>query len=456
MDFKTSRYLVYSDILDDNDPNQKRILYATRSGATMLVDASLYDNIQKQNYNDIEELVLSRLLDYEVIVPKEEDEFQEMLLINNKGLMDTNTLAPTIQTTANCQLGCFYCGQVHTKNTMPEDIKDKVLQRLETKLVEGGYKHLGVTWYGGEPLMGYSTILDISNHLKQLAKDNNVGYDGYIITNGLSLKPKIFEELYINQNVTTFQITIDTTKEHHDKRRITKEGNSTFDIILNNIVEITQLPFYQQKSSKPIFIRMNIDSSNYKSVPTFIDLLAEKGLSDKVSLGFSPITNWGDVTAGDEIALTADEFSELEIEWYLYAISKDFNISNLIPNRDYSVCMVVMKDSEVYDAYGNIQPCYEFSYTPLYDNKESRIGNLKDDESTYDYDIKIKSWYKDLQEGKEGQTYCKNCNLFPVCNGACPKKWLYGEHGCPPMKKNITDRLILQYMMDKTNIKSLI
>jgi uncharacterized protein len=319
-------------------------------------------------------------------------------------------------------------------------------------LTKNAYENLRITWYGGEPLLGYSSLLEISKSLKDFADKNDIQYNSDMITNGLSLKPNIFKELYLNHNVNRFQITIDTTKDFHDVRRMTKEGKPTFVIIMNNIKKIVSLSCYKDKVAKPILIRMNIDKTNFESVIPFIDYLIENNLQDKVNINFSPIVNWGQETAGDEFALTKEQFAEYEIEWYLYAMNKGFAFGYFLPTRNYSACMVDMKDAEVYDAFGNILPCYEFSYTPFYDSKEYRIGHVFDDENTYNYGIR-KKWFDILED--ENQP-CRTCNLFPVCNGACPKKWIRGEIGCPEFKLNIEDRLVLQYLMNKSNIKELL
>ena len=73
----------------------------------------------------------------------------------------------------------------------------------------------------------------------------------------------------------------------------------------------------------------------------------------------------------------------VEMDLIMYASDKGFYIHNIIPERSYEVCMVVNPSSEVYDANGNIYPCWEFPYTPMYENSKHRIGNLNDDKSNY-------------------------------------------------------------------------
>ena len=448
-----SKYIVQTDVLDENDIDQKRILFATRTGASFLINNKTMNQLLEKNFLAIDTVMLQKLIEFEVIIPEFENEFKDIMAINRLGLKDKKTLSSIIQPTANCQLGCGYCGQVHSKENMSNSVVSKTLDRIKGKLETKKFNSLSITWYGGEPLLGYSSIKRMSEDLIDYSQKNNIGYSAFMITNGLSLKPNIFKTLYLDYHVNMFQITLDTLPEHHDNRRITKEGKNTFAIIMKNIKAIVSQPYYRERVDKPILIRMNIDITNYQDVPSFMDYLVSENLQDKVNLSFASIVNWGQETAGDEFGLTKELFAELEIEWFLYAMKLGFQFDYFLPKRDYSSCMVVMEDAEVYDAFGNILPCYEFSYTPFYDEDKYKIGTVFQDETELNQNIPIRKWFDDLEAGK---SYCINCNLLPVCNGACPKKWQNNEIGCPEFKLNIEDKLILQYLKDKSNIKELV
>ncbi len=54
------------------------------------------------------------------------------------------------------------------------------------------------------------------------------------------------------------------------------------------------------------------------------------------------------------------------------ALKLGFMVDNFIPNRG-PACMVVNPTSEVYDAYGEVTPCYEMNYTDLYKRRPTFI-----------------------------------------------------------------------------------
>lgn len=448
MEYKLSSYHLSTSPIEINAKESKRILYSTKTGTSMMVNDDLYTRLVSEDFENISLTTLNKLFSLELIVPKSENEFKSILEQNKGAITELEVLGITIQPTSNCQLGCHYCGQVHTKENTSDDLQAKILSRIDNKLTKGTrYKSLSVMWYGGEPLLGYNQIKSMSTQLVEMSKRHNVTYVASMITNGLSLKPEIFKELYLKQNVFSFQITVDGTKEHHDKRRITKEGKATYDIILSNILKITSLPEYKRYNKTPIVLRVNIDKTNYHSVTDLLDILAGYELQDKIYLNFSPVINWGDLKCGEEAGLSKEEYSKLEIELLMYSIRKGFTVPEMIPERTHQPCMVVDKDSEVYDAQGNIYPCYEFSYTPFYDNKEHTIGNLKLPEETYNNNVKTRDWFD--SEIEKGSSWCKGCKFFPVCGGGCVKKWYVDEPACPPFKFNIEERLMLDYLIKK-------
>lgn len=105
--------------------------------------------------------------------------------------------------------------------------------------------------------------------------------------------------------------------------------------------------------------------------------------------------------------------------------------------------MVLHPDGEVYDADGNVYPCYEFPYTEASSGPEYKLGHIDTIAELRNDKAITREWNTQI-EGDVSP--CKSCNLYPVCGGACPKKWLHGERGCPSFKDNIQDRLALHFL----------
>jgi uncharacterized protein len=442
--YKPSNYLITSDYIDEEQ--KSRLLFATRTGSTVIVSNELWKNISESRFEKLTSEELFNLISIEAIVRSDENEFKEILERNKMHVADSKMLTLTIQPTANCQLGCGYCGQVHSKKTMSENITQKIIDQIKQKLSKKDYTHLAIDWYGGEPLLGYSKIVEISKEIIAHCDAIGVIYSASIITNGLSLKEGVYKKLVAECKITHYQITLDGLAETHDSRRNTKKGEATFDIILKNIDAATKLREHKEYKSS-IVIRINIDQTNHHQVEDLIDLLASYGLQDRgVGIDFKPIVNWGDNNA-EEYSLNASQFGDLEIDFILHAVNRGFKFSTVLPSRNPIPCMVVKPDADVYDANGNIYPCYEFPYTPMYETEKYRIGNVLFHEDTYNQDAIPRNWNIDIEKNI---SYCPGCKLFPVCGGGCPKKWYSKEIGCPSFKANIEDRLTLEYILNKS------
>lgn len=447
--YKLSNYTVFSDIvnLDEEAQFYKRLLYSTRNGSSLVISNHVYNCLIENRHYDIDPTSIYQLVNMKILVEKEEDEFQT--IINENNANNINTLGLVLHTTANCQFGCSYCGQQHIKKNIGKEISSKVIAYVDKKLKTGKYLHLFIVWHGSEPLMSLDDLRVLSKKLIDLAKTYKVSYNAKIITNGLSLKPAVFEELYFDMHVTNYQITIDGSKEYHNNRRMLKSGGPTFDIIMNNIKNICEESWYPS-NHKPIAIRVNIDKTNFNGIFDLIDLLEERQLQEKVSVDYRPVENYVDNRFKDNHGLTKEQYAEFEIELLLYSLKKGFSIPDIIPERQYDACMAVVKDFVVLDIYGNVFPCYNFPYTSHPLESENKIGNLAFDESTFNQDGPLRNWYSEIARTKNA---CYHCNLLPVCGGYCPLKWQEGEIACPSYKYNIEDRLILNYLFGQVNVR---
>lgn len=444
-EYVLSRYLIASDIVSpDHHPDPSRLLFASRTGKSLLVKERVYRHLQAGEFERIDDATLRQLQSDEVLVPPTDDEFLDMLGKNRLAISETRTLSLTLQPTANCQLGCVYCGQQHVKKNLDDDTSARIVDRIMGTLQRKRYQQLAINWYGGEPILALKQIEDMSGRLIERCEQAGIGFFASMVSNGLSLKPDVYLRLQ-RRRVNSFQITLDGLARTHDLMRPVKAGGGSFDIILQNLVDVTALPEFAANRTS-VTIRVNINRRNHDKVVELIDLLADRGLATRnVGLDFRPVVDWGGNQA-DRDSLAAAEFSTREIDWMLHAIQRGFQFDGILPARTIAPCMVVMPDAEVYDAYGNIYPCYEYPYTPKYDSPKYKIGHIQSIDQVRNDQAITREWYTDI---RSGMSPCPRCPLFPVCGGGCAKQWYNGETGCPSFKLNLPERLVLDYWMRK-------
>lgn len=442
MEFKLSQYVHISK--DDDVLPNAFYLYATRTGAAIEIENEHLDAIKNCSWDQLPKTILDTLLLSEAIVPSHEDELSVVLKQNKEHIKDSDkrSLSFTIQPTANCQLGCHYCGQKHEKKVSASGTNIAIFNRIVSKIeeIKDSIQNVSISWYGGEPLTGLSSIEEISELLMQYCQDHGIAYEASMVTNALALKMSTFKKLVSRFKITNYQITIDGTAEYHDLRRMLKTGAPSFDIIFNNLKEIVHSDFYRESRSS-VNIRCNVDAQNKDNVFELVEMLHEHGILNKINFNLAPIHDWGDNGASKINGISKDDFAMFEIDIWLklngYGL---LHRGSLIPLRQYNVCMVATANSEVYDAYGNVSTCWEIPYTPVYDDSPYYAGNLLKDPNVDSSQVIMRNWFDEIPTN---DTWCKSCKFFPICGGGCPKHWNRGTPACPSFKQNIDERLFL-------------
>ncbi|AKD04287.1 radical SAM protein [Pontibacter korlensis] len=455
MRYKLSYYTIITEPINQDAEQLKRIIYSSRTGTATVIEQQTLEYIQQGAFDAVNPEFLLKLLEAEIVVPAFEDEVNQVLSEFQIAQKTNKTLDYVITPTANCQLGCNYCGQSHTNVTLSQSLSDNIYKHIQKKLGDRDYEGLNVTWYGAEPLMGYTAIQVLSAKLIELTREGKMAYGASMITNGLSLKEKIFTDLVTKAHVTDYQITLDGVAATHDKSRMTKSGEPTFDIILRNIVTAVNHPLYVERNCA-ITIRVNVHKNNFQEVDALIDIVHEHGIHNKVYMDFAPIHDWGNNDADDTIGIAMEDFVSLEIDWIMKMRRLGFRKSGIIPSRKYSTCMTTTADSELIDAKGEISYCWEVPYTDgLGQDKGLVIGNVNNTESVYWDKVDmapLRDWYNDIRQEKNNSANCKACKLLPVCGGSCPISWYKGKPACPSFKFNIEDRLVLQYLNESLSV----
>lgn len=450
MEYKLSKYLFITDVSVNNTDDQ-RLVYSTRTGEVVLLNSTTISNIKNGNFSFLEEDIIDKLIFSEIIIPEFEDELETILNEFEISKSDDNSLGMVITPSANCQLGCSYCGQTHSKLNITQDLSSKIFNHIKKKLSLKKYSNLDIVWYGAEPLMGINSIRILSNQLIELCKEKNISYSASMITNGLNLNEKNFEDLVCNMKVKSFQITIDGIRETHDNSRYTKKGKPTFDIIMNNVYNAVNNPLYLKENAL-ITIRVNVHKENYLDVEKLLEYFTSLKIQDKILMSFAPVHDWGNNNADKEVGLSLEDFSTLEIDWFLKMKELNYRNQNLIPSRIYGTCMTTTNDSELIDAKGEVSYCWEVPYTPDFENnKELIIGNVseKDLHLKDTINMPLRNWYEDIKNKKHNSENCNSCEFLPICGGQCPVSWFKGVRACPSFKVNMEDRLILQYLNEK-------
>jgi uncharacterized protein len=416
------------------------VLYSTRSLQSQLVSVDVYASLVAGRFDRLDAATRTALAASQILVPQQEDELTAVVGENRAAIATDQTLFYAIAPSADCQLGCDYCGQAHTKAKMAQQQRTDALARLYAKLDrDPHYRRVQVGWFGAEPLTGLHSIVALSAELVQETGRRGLAYDAKIVTNGLALTPDVFFQLRDACAVTDFEVTLDGTERFHDARRYTKKGHASYRLIVRNLEAIVADPRFAAGGAE-LIVRCNVDARNHAGAEELVEELAARGLLPHVKFYTSPIHSWGNTAHHG--ALDHRTYAAFEIDILRRLMDKGARV-RLVPSaRKKIVCMSLKRDAELVDAYGDVYNCSEVSQVAAYAEvkmyKLDRLGStgapLVDQRPFSDWNDGI------LQH----ETPCGQCSILPICGGSCPKLWREGISPCPAMKENFGARLVLQ------------
>jgi len=339
-----------------------------------------------------------------IIIDDYIDEALMAKFLINRWKYTTGVFSLFISYTSACNLSCRYCYQDNSKNSsyLSEKKWNILYDFIESKISRDDTKSLSIALFGGEPLLNYKVLLKSVKDIKSL-EHIGVSSDITLITNGTLLNKNIAEELF--PYMDAFQITIDGTKESHDRLRPYKNGFGTYDVILSNLIENLE------ELENKVQIRSNIDESNYQDVIKLLDELSSLGLQDRIR-SYDAVAIYASQkmvkSKGFEHLITPNKV-KLVIEVLKYATKKGFKISKGFVN---ALCIGSLMNGFAVDENLNIYKCPGFYYD-IPDGYIDHNGKLI---------ITNNRFYKFVLE----ESACfGTCEFAPICYGGC--KWMRGS-----------------------------
>ncbi len=230
----------------------------------------------------------SKLIKYGIIVPMSYNEDSEAHLKYLEEVSEP-VLELTIIPTYRCNFRCPYCYQDHEKGLiMDTDMQDAIIKFVRKHIAN--YTAVEISWFGGEPLLCVDIILKINRAIKQICKARYKAFKSCITTNGYFLTKDVFEKL-LDCGVRRYFITVDGLETEHDKQRYLANKSGTFNIIINNLLDIRTLPVSRHFS---INIRSNISKSNIENLDRYLEHMHKCFSGDsRFAFFFRPVYDWG-------------------------------------------------------------------------------------------------------------------------------------------------------------------
>lgn len=373
------------------------------------------------------------------LIDEQENElFKVKTLYENK--VYASYLNLIIMTTGQCNFRCKYCYEDFQQGSMSEDTQKKVLKYIQKQI--NYFPRISIEWFGGEPLVEMGVIDNIMRKVKTICANRKTVYRSGITTNGYLLTPSVFDKLY-HMNVFAYQVTLDGSRNEHDRQRILVDGKGTFDRIMDNLLYVRNNIKY---AKAVIVVRVNLTKPIVENLPEFLELYKQKFGSDKrFSLSFKEAGDLGtkNISGFKENLLGSQKNGTHDIlKQYGLLDSTDYNLNSALDvlTPMSSLCYASLRNSYVIGPDGAVYKC-----TVHFDKKVNQIGYLDDRGNMILDDYLHSRWY-----GKETaiSRRCQLCSFLPVCyGGGCTYYTNFNkpEDCCPiDLKRHVED--YIQYV----------
>lgn len=418
-------------------PTSGRLLFNYLSGALLdLNDDAFYNSVMKYKYGvSLAELPSKELEDYLIenaIICLNDKENEEILFYNNL-IMRTQQVFKTlvIVPTLNCNLRCPYCYEGSNKSPISMDctIVGAIEKYIATNINPSNTKLLALLWYGGEPLLEYETICELTRFVKNL----EIPFYTDITTNGTLLTSRIlssFEDLNIKQ----IQLTFDGPRYEHDKKRFFSDQKGTFDLLWSKCEMLNS--YAKKHNGFIVHVRINVDKGNQDSCALlYLDI---KKHFPFLQPYMAPLKQYHSCS-GPVNCFSNDK----EVLEYMLSLYQKYGVDvadyhSVI--RGMQPCMAESEGSWIIGPNGELYVC-------LNDvgDKNETAGNILNG----NLNLSLVSKYRNGRLTAFNES-CKECKMLWLCGGGCPnsqyRNFKYGE--CNEVCSPLVDDLLLNRYLD--------
>lgn len=330
------------------------------------------------------------------------EKMKENGFLNNpqeKKYKEKNISMMTLLLVQGCNLRCSYCyaenGQYNDTGEMSEETAYKAIDFMVSKSSE---EHLGICFFGGEPLLKFDLIKKIVNYCKNI-DDKTFHYS--MTTNGTLISKEIQE--FIAENKIKVQISIDGNEKTHNYHRYFENKIGSHNVIMNKTRQL--------REKGMLAARATISKESIHDISENYNYLFEHGFS---GIAMSP--TFEELNVEDFKSLT-----KIMIQMYLectehikqgdYEFAKRNKmfmqqLERIHQTNKNTIACGVGRYTYAIDIHGNIFPCQRFV-----SNKDYCLGNvLTDDDREREFLESI---------ALENNMKCRECWVRNLCRGGC-------------------------------------
>lgn len=344
----------------------------------------------------------------------------------------------------DCNLGCKYCfaeeGEYKGRRAMMSyEVGKKALDFLIAN--SGTRRNLEVDFFGGEPTMNFEVVKQLVAYGREQEKLHDKNFRFTLTTNGILLDDDIME--FANKEMANVVLSLDGRKEVNDRMRPTRNGQSSYDIIVPKFQKFADSRNQTNYYVRGTFTHFNTDFS--------------KDVIHMADQGFEQISVEPVVAPPEaEYALTEEDVPVVCAEYDKLAQEmirrkkdgKCFNFFHFMIDLTGGPCVAKRlsgcgsgTEYLAVTPWGDFYPCHQFV-----GNEDFLLGNV--DEGITNTEVQNKFKLCNVYAKEK----CKDCFARFYCSGGCAANAynftgdINGAYdiGCELQKKRIECAIMLK------------
>ena len=411
------------------------------NAAADILDNDTYEKLTN-DIDSLDESIIKKLKERKYVF-NSENEYNEYLSKLNTAIDIAQKNSPPcflVVPTYNCNLRCTYCyertyrienikenNMIQIIDRQFEVIDDVVNKYRKTNIKDFDSNCIRITIMGGEPLLRVNK--KIIEYIFKKVKERKYTID--IVTNGVDLD--YFIDILTDDCVDHIQITLDGSKNIHDKRRIFADGRGSFTKIINNIG-------LALKNNIKIYLRVNVDNDNLNDLPELAKILVQRFNNDENLNPYIYLLQDGGCSGDANVVkeeVGIDKVYKLEHEYpQMKIFRKKFHpemyINSILQNTEFQPvlrhCGAAI-NQYILDYKGNIYRCWHGIGNDGY-RTGRYIPTIEEDKD------KNEKWDK---RSVLNLKKCKNCKYRYICGTGCPAATNKGEKEFDIEKESCVD-----------------